>query len=311
MAKISFVRLNSRYARLLARPDFIVIPMIWLKRLLCLVALALIGVIVFSMVGLFLYRGTPSWYHHRIATTQQVKDAANRADQKLLDLFSWAASAQSQQIRMTRGAASGETPIGPKAISFDDDEINSFATSWSQPGKDALQERISRYFTDGRIVLGDNSLILVGQSSALGTLASAEFTPRIDEQGNLHVDLDTLRAGLLPIPRSTVSAELSRIQSLLEQQLAVRQRTIAIDPAQTANGSALASSWIRLLLCSLNNQPTDPILIIPFDMSNLHRGFPVKLTAIKIIEDQMTLTMEPLAAGDAAKLAEALKEPVK
>ena len=65
----------------------------WVKRLLILIAVALFGAVAFSLAGIYLYRGTPKWYRPRIATTQQVKDAANRADQKLLDLFTWAASA--------------------------------------------------------------------------------------------------------------------------------------------------------------------------------------------------------------------------
>jgi hypothetical protein len=282
----------------------------WLKRLLILIALALLGVIAFSLVGVYLYRGTPKWYRPRIATTQQVKDAANRADQKLLDLFTWAASARAQQLRRINGIPQpGDAPIGPKTVSFDDDEINSFAASWKSPGKDAMEERISHYFTDGRVVLQDDSLILVGQSPAFGTLASAVFRPSIDPQGNLHVDLDSLCAGLLPVPQSAISNRLVRLRSLLRQQLSVERPSIRIDSAQTANGAALAASWLRLLLSSLNDRPADPVLIIPFDLSNLSRGFPVKLTAIKILEGQITLTMEPLTPDDGQKLLEALKQP--
>lgn len=283
----------------------------WLKRLLILVALALLGVIAFSLVGIYLYRGTPKWYRPRIATTQQIKDAANRADQKLLDLFTWAASARAQQLRRINGiSTSDDAPIGPKTVSFDDDEINSFATSWKSPGKSAMEERMSHYFTDGRAVLEEDSLILVGQSPAFGTLASAAFRPGIDAKGNLHVDLDSLSAGLLPIPQSVVSAKLVRLRSLLQQQLSAEASSIRIDSAQTANGAALSASWLRLLLCSLNDRPADPVLIIPFDMSNLSHGFPVKVTDIKIVEGQITLTMEPLTPDDSEKLLEGLKQPL-
>jgi uncharacterized protein YpmS len=282
----------------------------WLKRLLILIALALLGVVAFSLVGVYLYRGTPKWYRPRIATTQQVKDAANRADQKLLDLFTWAASARAQQLRRINGISQpGDAPIGPKTVSFDDDEINSFAASWKSPGKDAMEARIAHYFTDGRVALQDDSLILVGQSPAFGTLASAVFRPSIDAQGNLHVDLDSLCAGLLPVPQSAISDRLVRLRSLLQQQLSVEQPSIRIDSAQTANGAALAASWLRLLLSSLNGRPADPVLIIPFDLSNLSRGFPVKLTGIKIVEGQITLTMEPLTSEDGDKLLEGLKQP--
>jgi uncharacterized protein YpmS len=282
----------------------------WLRRLLILIALALVGVIAFSLVGIYLYRGTPKWYRPRIATTQQIKDAANRADQKLLDLFTWAASARAQQLRRINGISQpGDAPVGPKTISFDDAEINSFTTAWKSPGKNAMEERISHYFTDGRVVLEDDSLILVGQSPAFGTLASAVFRPGIDAQGKLHVDLDSLCAGLLPVPRSAVSDRLVHLRFLLQQQLSIEQPSIRIDSAQTANGAALAASWLRLLLSSLNDRPADPVLIIPFDMSNLSRGFPAKVTAIKVVEGQITLTMQALEPGEADKLLEGLKQP--
>jgi hypothetical protein len=280
------------------------------KRLFYLLAFALLALLAISVFGTYLYRGTPSWYRPRIATTEQTKDAANRADQKLLDLFSWAASAQAQQLRTLHGiTSSNESPVGPKTITFDDEEINSFIATWHTTESSQLQERISRYFTDGRIVFEDDAIILAGQSQEFRTLASAEFDPRIDAEGNLHVDLAALRAGRLPIPLSAVASHMQRLKSLLEQQLAIEQPSVKIDPALTANGSALAAGWLRLLLSAMNNRPCDPVLLIPFDMSNLRRGMPAKLTAIKVIEGKITLTMEPLSAGDRKTLMDHLKQP--
>jgi hypothetical protein len=282
----------------------------WLKRLLIVVALGLLGVIGFSLVGVYLYRGTPRWYRPRVATTQQIKDAANIADQKLLDLFSWAASARAQQLRRLHGISRpGDAPIGPKTVTFNDDEINSFAGEWRSSGTSAMQQRMSRYFSDGRVALEDDSLILVGQSPAFGTLASVIFKPGIDSQGDLNLRLDSLCAGILPVPRSAVAVQLARLHSVLQQQLAVDQPAIQIDPAQTANQPALAASWIRLLLSSLNDRSTSPVLIIPFDMSNLRSGFPVRITAIETSEGQLTLTMEPLNPGDAEHYLDWLKQP--
>jgi uncharacterized protein YpmS len=282
----------------------------WVKRLLILVALVLLAMIGFSLVGIYLYRGTPQRYRQRIATTQEVKDAANRADQKLLDLFTWAASARAQQLRKINGIAKpGEQPIGAKTVTFDEDEINSFATSWNSPGKTALEHRISHYFTDGRVVLEPDSLILVGQCPAFNTLASAEFNPRIDGQGNLRVDLDSLRAGMLPVPQSAMGGQLLRLRELLRQQLFVESPAIRIDSAQTANSAALAASWLQLLLRSLTDRAADPILIIPFDLSDLSRGFPAKLTDVKIVEGQITLTLLPLTSDETENLVESLKQP--
>ncbi|MGD0464407.1 MAG: hypothetical protein ABSB74_18135 [Tepidisphaeraceae bacterium] len=284
--------------------------MTWFKRLFLLLAFALLALLATSVFGTYLYRGTPSWYRPRIATAEQTKDAANRADQKLLDLFSWAASAQAQQIRRLHGLARGnEPPVGPKTVTFDEEEINSFIISWQTPETSQIQRRIARYFNDGRIVFEDDAIILAGQSPEFRTLASAEFDPRIDAEGNLHLDLAALRAGRLRVPLSTVAGHMRRLQSLLRQQLFLEQRDVKIDSTLAANSSALAAAWLRLLLSAMNNRPSEPILLVPFDMSNLRRGMPVKLTAIKVVEGEVTLTMEPLSAGDRKELMDRLKQP--
>ena len=104
---------------------------------------------------------------------------------------------------------------------------------------------------------------------------------------------------------STVANHLRRLRGLLQQQLFLEQSSAKIDTALTANGPALAAAWLRLLLNALNDRPSPPILVIPFDMSNLRRGLPVKLTAIKVVEGEITLTLEPLdAPEDRQKLIE-------
>src|SRR5271163_1522774 len=160
----------------------------WLKRLLCIAGLILAGIIAFCLLGIYLYHGTPSWYHRRVAGAEQVRDAANSADQKLLDLFSWAAGAHAQQVRRIRGVAhSSDQPIGPKTVTFSEDELNSFLNSWETPGKSDLQQRISRYFTDGRVIFQPDAIILAGQSPVIDAVISAEFDPSIDSRGNLRM----------------------------------------------------------------------------------------------------------------------------
>jgi len=43
-------------------------------------------------------------------------------------------------------------------------------------------------------------------------------------------------------------------------------------------------------------------------MSNLKHGFPVKLTAIKIGEGEITLTLQTLDLSDTARMLESLKQ---
>jgi uncharacterized protein YpmS len=282
----------------------------WLKRLLYFTAFILLGVIAFCLLGIYLYRGTPGWYHRRVASAAEVQQAANSADQKLIDLFSWAATAHAEELRRLRGVAkASDQPIGPKTVTFNEDELNSFFASWQTPEKRQLQMRISRYFTDGRVIFQPDALILAGESPVIGALVSAEFNPSIDDQGKLRMPLGSLRAGLLPLPKSALSNQLARLEDLLSQQLAVEQSTVAIDPALTANSSALAASWLKLLLSALTDSSSDSVLIIPFDMTNLRRGLPVKLSSVQIAENQITLTVDPIATSERGDLENRLKQP--
>jgi hypothetical protein len=282
----------------------------WLKRLLTIVALGLLAIIAFCLVGIYLYRGTPSWYHRRVATTQEVRDAANSADQKLIDLFSWAASTHAEQIRRIRGVAkSADQPVGPKTVTFSEDELNSFFSTWKSPDNGELEQRISRYFADGRVIFQPDAVILAGQSPTLDALVSAEFDPAIDSDGNLHLQLGSLRAGRLPIPRSMVQRYLDRLHLLLVQELEVERSNAKIDNALAANGSALAASWLRLLVSGLDGRATDPVLIIPFDMTHLKTGLPVTVTGVSVGEGQITLTLNPIAPDQRQEILESLKRP--
>jgi hypothetical protein len=281
----------------------------WLKRILLLLAIALTMVIAAGMGGIYLYRATPSWYRSGKSTPQQTKDAANRADQKLLEVFSWAAAAQAQWIRHAHGQPASAPAVGPETVSFDEEEINSFFRAWDSPEESVFQSKLSRYFSGGRLVLADGQVILAGQSSELGTVASAEFSPTIDAQGRLRLSLDGLKAGLLPVPMSSVSDPLARLRRLLGDMLVEYQESAKIDQTLTANGSAVAASWTRLMLDSLTDQSSEPVVYIPFDLGNLHRALPVKLTAAKVSEGSITVTLEPLQPQDRAAVLEHLKQP--
>ena len=283
----------------------------WARRILHLVALMLLSIIAFSLIGLYLYRGTPHWYRPALASAQQIKDAANSADQKLLDLFSWAAGAQAERIRKLRGISGpDDSEGGPKTITLTDDEVTSFFYSWSGPDKVDLEQRISRYFTDGRVIFTNDGIILAGNSPALGTLVSMEFNAGIDNQGQLNLSLASMRAGLLPIPQSVAAPYFQRLQAVLEDKLAEEQPYVQIDRTMTANAQALAASWLKLLLSSLAARPSDPTLIIPFDLAHLSRGLPVKLTNIKVEDGQITLTVQPLTPDDRQSLFEQLQQRV-
>jgi hypothetical protein len=279
----------------------------WRKRLYYYVIYLVTITIVLCVIGLYLYHGTPSWYRPPPASDQEVKDAANSADQKLLDLFSWAASAQAQQVRDSKGIANpDEVTVGPKTVTLSDDEVNALFASWNGPENGDWDERISRYFTGGRVFFTSGGIILAGQSPSLGALVSAQFAASVDDQQNFHLSIASLRAGMLPIPQSAAAPYFQRLEIILQDQLSNELPYVNIDRTMTANGYALASCWIRLLLAGLSGEPADSNLIIPFDLAHLNRGLPVKLSAISLDNGQITITLQPLSPEERQPLIDKL-----
>jgi hypothetical protein len=280
------------------------------KLLRRIAALSLLTTLLSCLVAFHLYRGAPSWYTPASAAGPPSPDAANSADQKLLDLFSWAAGIRAQQLRQLSGHAKPtDAPIEAKTITLSDTELNAFLGSWSTPGMSDLQERISRYFSNGQVGLQNGAIIFAGDSPSMGAVLSAEFDPSIDADGNLRVDLASLSAGRLPIPKSAVGSQLDRLRQLLKEQLDDEKPYVAIAPSLTANSAAFGACWLKLLLSALDNTPANSILIVPFDMSNLNHGVPVNLTAISVTDGKITLTFQPIASDDRAQLVNRLKEP--
>jgi hypothetical protein len=284
--------------------------MIWIKRLLLLIAICLALVIGVSLAGIYMYRGRPSWYRPRVVTPVEEKAAANRADQKLIDILSWAAAARAQALRLKKGVVDpNEPPVGPKTVSFDEDEINSFGSLWGDKNGSNWQQRMSRYFTNGRLVFEDGSIIIAGDSPDFGTLVSANFTPSINDSHQLDIPLSGIQAGLLPIPQAALGGKMGAIENILENRLSEYQARAQINPSDSANGAAVSALYIRMLLNALNGTPADSVLLIPFDLNDLHHALPVKVTAIKAEQGKITVTLEPLPEGEDGELLKRLKAP--
>jgi len=225
-------------------------------------------------------------------------------------VISWAAQVQAQQVRRRRGTASStESPVGPKTVTLAQDELNAFFDSWAGPQKSQFQRRVSRYFSDGRLVLTDGQIILAGQSLELGTLASVQLQPSIDGQGHLHLQWNGVSAGLLPVPESAIAGRLQRLQALLREQLDLWQESADIDQTLTANASAVEATMTKLLLDAINNRASEPLIFVPFDLGNLRHALPVRLSALEVGEGTITMTLQPLPLDDRMTILRGIQRP--
>jgi uncharacterized protein YpmS len=283
----------------------------WIKRFLFLVAVILTLVIIAASVGTYMYRAKPSWYRQSTLSPAQKKETGNRAVQKFADVFSWAASVQAQQVRLRRGIASHEAPVGPKTFTVSEDELNSFVENWQSPNKSQFQKWIKQYFTDCRLILEDGALMAAGESkpetTGLSTVISVEFDPAIDDKGKLKLELGTISAGRLPLPKSMFSGSMQQPHAWLAESVKANQPAATLDYAMVANQSAAAAEMSRLLLDSLDGNDSDSILFIPFDLGDLRQTLAVRISSIKIISGSMTMTLNPMGSGDQAPVLARIK----
>lgn len=278
--------------------------MIWLKRFLLCVAILLTAVIVAAATGTYLYRSRPAWYYRPPLSIQQQKDAANQGDQEFLDLVNWAAAVRAQNARENRGGAQPtamepgmEIPSPTKTVTFTGDELGAFLGSWDSPSKAKLQNQLSRYVNNGQVLLFDGQLILAGDVPQFDTVVSAAFEPTLDVRGKLKLSLTSIEAGRLPVPQSVVANVLSRLQGMLRTHLLNEQNECAVDETGAANSAASGTALTRLLLDTLSDHASEPVILLPFDLGNLRRTLAVNLIAISIRGDALTMTFSPLSGA--------------
>jgi len=252
----------------------------WIRVILIGVAASVAVLLAAAGAGAWMYHGRPAWYHHSHLTAEQAKAAANRADQKLADVFSWVASVQAQNVRRHLGTSApanqSDPPASSKTVTLSDEELNAFILAWENPDKSELQQTLTKFFSEGRLILVDDGIIVAGQSTDFGTLASAQFNPIIDPEGKLWLRFGGIQAGLLPMPQSVVAGKVDRFTKYLRDRLSTYVETANLDPTLTANGAAVEAGYTRLLLDGLNGASSAPILFVPFDLGNFHRAMPVK-----------------------------------
>ena len=292
-----------------------------LKTLLLIVAVLLLSAILLSAGGWFMLRGTPEWYQPSTATAEQRKKAADRAENMLISIQNWAGGARAARLRAaaaTVGAGDAPTttqaatalshePSQPFQIQFSDEELNAFFNKWAD--LNGRRESLERFVDDPRLVLRNNQLILAGTVKDLGTVVSMQFEPRIDEHGSLQMNLVRVLGGILPLPDALWSSKRERMQQYLQAKLPAYQQEAAMMPDGTANSAAASAAMNKLLQSVLHNDPADPVLFVPYDLHKLNRSVPVKITAVAIQNNTLTITAEQMTAVERGALLDRLRAP--
>ena len=279
----------------------------WIKRLLVVFGLALFTVIVFTLTTLALYKSTPPWYASPIPPAQRA-ELARQAETKMTATQNWATLLHGDAVRTLRATQSNAPPPSTRVtefheIRFTQDELNALFEKWS-----ALYGwggKYSQYLQDPRIILQPDRLILAATLKELGAVTSFHFAPRLDENGQLRLDLVRVMGGRLPLPEALWTTQRTRIVDSLKWRIPTWQPSARIDEQGAANQSAMSVTLGRLVMRAAASQPGDPILFLPVNEAS--RSVPVRVTDLQVASGEMMLRVRKLTADERAALMQKIR----
>jgi hypothetical protein len=278
----------------------------WKRRLLLAALFLAIFAGTVGVATWWLAHGSPEWYaRHRLAP-EEIEAAAGRAEQHLQATLSWAQDRQAESLRnaSSHTAAAIQTAESLE-ISFTQDELNGFFQKWDATF--GWSEHYRGYLSDPQIVLRDGRLILAATVDDLGAVLSIEFEPRLSE-GKLYLPVTRVLAGRLPLPRTLWDRYRDRLAGRLEASLPAWQGGAELTARGGANADAVVAAMSELALNALSDQPASPVLFLPYSLRSRPRSMPVKLTALQIVNQKLTLTVEPIDAEQSRQLLMAIRE---
>ena len=303
----------------------------WLKRLLLVVACAMVLLIAGAAVAWKMLRGRPDWYVDQQVDPVAQKAAAARAEDEVRRTIDWAAARQAEErARLQGGTGAVEVPAASTApatgsgaanksagstrpvrdpkrsltVRFTEQELNASFAKW-----DAVYHWEDKYrdsISDPRIVLHDGKVIVAGEVKDLGAVVSLHFEPRVEDDGRLRFELVRVLGGRLPLPQSAFNGYREKTERRVRAALPELQRGARIAPDGSANEKAVAAVMGKLLLRVLAGEPEDAVLFLT---ANQGSRVPVKLTDMTIDGKSISATVELMNARERAALLERIRAP--
>jgi uncharacterized protein YpmS len=278
-----------------------------LRKVLIGLAAVLAAAIVLSVVGIAMFKGTPTWYSDAAGdrpTDAQREQLARAAENKMIDAQNWAATlradAQRSQYATTATTARAEAS---HVIEFSDRELNALFDKWSVLY--GWRDKYAEYLEDPRVILKNDRLILAGRMKELGAVASIQFRPQLDAQGKLRLDLVRVTGGKLPLPEAAWVKWRDVIVDATRKNLPSWRAQAKIDSSGAANFSAMAATLSRLLFAVAARQPAEPVLFLP--LAGEKDSVPVKVANVAVETGKLTLTVEPLTPAERAALLQRIR----
>ena len=220
--------------------------------------------------------------------------------------MNWTGDAQRRAALAAAAKRQPDTrPLEPLTLSFTQDELNAFYDEWDRAY--GWSDHYKDHMTDVGIALHDHELILAATMTETGIVVSVHLRPDLEDgklQGRLR-----MTGGTLPLPKAVWEGYRDKIRVPLQENLPSLQAGARVSPDGSASDALVAASLSEMLLHVLKGEPADPILFLPYLQDFKRRTFPVKVTALTIEGERMTLTVKPLTNGERQALVSHVREP--
>jgi hypothetical protein len=283
------------------------------RKILTGFAAVLAAVVVLSLIGIAMFRGTPAWY--RVAAGDRPTDAqreqlARAAENKMIEAQNWAATVRADAQRAQRAATTAPATARAGAshvIEFSDRELNALFDKWSV--LHGWRDAYAAYLDDPRVILQDDRLILAGRMRELGgAVASFQFRPHLDDAtGKLRLDIVRVTGGKLPMPESAWAKWRDKIVASTRENLPRWRAQARIDASGAANFPAMAATLSRMLFAVAEKKPAEPVLFLP--LAGDGESVPVKVADVAVETGKLTLVVEPMTAAERVALLERIRTP--
>jgi len=280
-----------------------------LKRLLTIAAILLFALLIFAVATFTLYKSTPAWYAAPVDPDQRAA-LAQQAEEKVTETQNWATLLHGDAIRAERASASSRPPPATRVteaheIRFSTDELSALFDKWSALNN--WQSHYSRYVENPRLIIQKDHLILAADVKDLAAITSFHFAPRLDQQGQLHLDLVRVMGGRLPLPDMLWQTQKDNLVQQLESRIPAWRPSARIDADGAASESAMWITLSRLVIRAAHNEPADPILFLPLTATS--KSVPVKLTSLSLDDGALTLQVQKLTPQERTALLAKIRAP--
>lgn len=131
-------------------------------------------------------------------------------------------------------------------MTISEGEINAVYRKWSQWYD--VASRIGRYVIDPQLRLFDNEIVIAGRVSGIKSVLSLHLIPIAINDQQVGFELDSIRAGVLPIPQTVLAGPRDRlIDTLRSRRLAWQTGAKLSPPNSDAANFMMADVIVKLL----------------------------------------------------------------